>query len=107
MSTFRPTLETKRKFSLNWGYLGAIAAGRSAIDLQSLALRNLHDAHEFVREYDYDLDQPAARDIVRHCHREAVDFIVGTFLQPGSCRNNPRRAGNESCETQTRGIIST
>lgn len=83
MSEFRPTLESKRKFSLNWGYLGAITNGRSAIDLGALALRNLHDAREFVREYGYDLDQPAARDIVRNCHREAVDFIVSTFLAPG------------------------
>jgi len=90
MSEFRPTLETKRKFSLNWGYLGAIASGRSAIDLGALALRNLHDARAFVREYGYDLDQPAARDIVRNCHREAVDFIVGTFLQPGQERLIPR-----------------
>lgn len=90
MSTFRPTLETKRKFSLNWGYLGAIASGQSAIDLGSLALRNLHDAREFVREYGYDLDQPAACEIVRNCHREAVDFIVGTFLQPGQEELIPR-----------------
>ncbi|WUR11559.1 TIGR04552 family protein [[Empedobacter] haloabium] len=90
MSEFRPTLESKRKFSLNWGYLGAMASGRSAIDLGALALRNLHDAREFVREYGYDLDQPAARDIIRACHREAVDFIVGTFLQPGQERLIPR-----------------
>jgi uncharacterized protein (TIGR04562 family) len=83
MSEFRPTLETKRKFSLNWSYLGAIASGRSAVDLESLALRNLHDAREFVREYGYDLAQPAARVIISNCHREAVDFIVNIFLQPG------------------------
>lgn len=90
MSTFRPTLETKRKFSLNWGYLGAIASGRSAIDLGALALRNLHDAREFVREYGYDLEQPAAREIIRNCHREAVDFIVNTFLHPGQEELIPR-----------------
>lgn len=90
MSEFRPTLETKRKFSLNWGYLGAIASGRSAIDLGALALRNLHDAREFVREYGYDLDQPAAREIIRNGHREAIDFIIGTFLQPGQENLIPR-----------------
>ena len=90
MSEFRPTLETKRKFSLNWGYLGAIASGRSAIDLGALALRNVHDAREFVREYGYDLDQPAAREIICNAHREAVDFITGTFLQPGQEKLIPR-----------------
>lgn len=90
MSEFRPTLETKRKFSLNWGYLGAMTSGRSAIDLGALALRNLHDAREFVREYGYDLDQPAAREIIRNGHREAVDFIIGTFLQPGQEKLIPR-----------------
>ena len=83
MSEIRATFQTKRKFSLNWSYLNAIANGKSAIDLPALALRNLHDAREFAREYGYDLDQPAAREIVRRTHREAIDFITSTFLAPG------------------------
>lgn len=79
----RATLESKRKFSLNWGYLSTITTGRSAIDLSELALRNVRDARAFAREYGYDLDQPAAREIVRRVHREAVDFIRQVFLQPG------------------------
>jgi uncharacterized protein (TIGR04562 family) len=83
MSEIRATFQTKRKFSLNWSYLNAIANGKSAIDLPALALRNLPDAREFAREYGYDLDQPAAREIVRRTHREAIDFITTTFLEPG------------------------
>ncbi|MGZ3184219.1 MAG: TIGR04552 family protein [Telluria sp.] len=78
----RATLETKRKFSLNWGYLSAITTGKSAIDLGELALRNLNDARAFAREYGYDLDQPAARAIVQRVHGEAIAFIAATFLTP-------------------------
>jgi uncharacterized protein (TIGR04562 family) len=82
MIELHATLETKRKFSLNWSYLSAITTGTSAIDLGALALRNLRDAREFAREYGYDPDQPAAQAIVRRVHGEALDFIAATFLQP-------------------------
>jgi uncharacterized protein (TIGR04552 family) len=83
MTALRASLKSGGKFSLNWSYLNAIASGVSAIDLGSLALRNLHDARQFVREYGFDLDQPAAPALIRHAHREAVDFLVCTFLEPG------------------------
>ena len=77
------SLKSKHKFSLNWGYLNAITSGMSAIDLSSLALRNLHDAREFAREYGFDLDQPATIARIVNGHREAVDFIAANFLAPG------------------------
>lgn len=80
MTELRATLESRRKFSLNWSYLGAITQGQSAIDLGALALRNLRDARQFAREYGYDLDNPDARRIVAEVHREAVGFIAATFL---------------------------
>jgi uncharacterized protein (TIGR04562 family) len=89
MTDLRATLETERKFSLNWGYLNAIASGKSAIDLSALALRNMRDAYEFVREYGYDLDEEAARDTVRRAHREAIDFIIATFLDPAQAAQIP------------------
>lgn len=79
----RASLKSKQKFSLNWSYLNAIANGVSAIDLGSLALRTLDDARRFVREYGFDLDQPAAPVLIRRAHREAVDFIIKQFLEPG------------------------
>ena len=44
----------------------------SAIDLKSLALRNLHDARQFAREYGFDLDQPATQERIRLAHRSAA-----------------------------------
>ncbi|MYN29289.1 TIGR04552 family protein [Duganella levis] len=82
MPELHPSLKSKGKLSLNWSYLDAIANGKSAIDLGALALRNLHDARQFVREYGFDLDQPAAAALIRHAHAEAVDFIRATFLTP-------------------------
>jgi uncharacterized protein (TIGR04552 family) len=83
MTALRASLKSGGKFSLNWSYLNAIASGVSAIDLGALALRNLHDARQFVREYGFDLDQPAAAALIGRAHREAVDFIACTFLEPG------------------------
>jgi uncharacterized protein (TIGR04552 family) len=83
MTAPRASLKSGGKFSLNWSYLNAIASGVSAIDLGALALRNLHDARQFVREYGFDLDQPAAPGLIRRAHREAVDFIICSFLEPG------------------------
>jgi len=80
MTAFQATLKSRRRFSLNWPYLGAIAAGESAIDLQTLALRNLRDAHQFAREYGFDVDQPHAIERIRRAHAEAVQFITTTFL---------------------------
>ncbi|WP_374363148.1 TIGR04552 family protein [Pseudoduganella danionis] len=82
MPTLIPTLQSKGKFSLNWSYLNAIANGVSAIDLGALALRNLHDARQFVREYGFDLDQPAAPRLILQAHAEAVEFICQNFLTP-------------------------
>src|SRR5471032_1826148 len=81
-ANLRASLKSRHKFSLNWSYLNAIANGVSAIDLGALALRNLHDAHQFVREYGFDLDQPAATALIKRAHREAIDFISGSFLTP-------------------------
>jgi uncharacterized protein (TIGR04562 family) len=82
MTELRATLESKRKFSLNWAYLTAITQGQSAIDLGALALRNLRDARQFAREYGFDLDNADARRIIADVHREAVSFIAATFLTP-------------------------
>ena len=83
MTELRASLKSGGRFSLNWSYLNAIANGVSAIDLGALALRNLHDARQFVREYGFDLEQPAAPAIIARAHREAVDFLACTFLAPG------------------------
>ncbi|MBA5690398.1 TIGR04552 family protein [Rugamonas apoptosis] len=89
MTELRASLKSKHKFSLNWSYLNAIANGVSAIDLPALALRNLHDARQFVREYGFDLDQPAAPAHIARVHREAVDFITHTFLEPSQAHLVP------------------
>ncbi|MRW86866.1 TIGR04552 family protein [Pseudoduganella sp. FT26W] len=83
MTELQPSLKGAGKLSLNWGYLNAIANGTSAIDLGALALRNLDDARQFVREYGFDLDEPAAAALIRRAHREAIEFIRSTFLEPG------------------------
>jgi len=80
MTQLHATLRSVGKLSLNWTYLNAIANGISAIDLGALALRNLHDAQQFVREYGFDLEQPAAVTLIRRAHEEAVAFIRCTFL---------------------------
>jgi uncharacterized protein (TIGR04552 family) len=82
MTEHHATLKSEGKFSLNWTYLNAIASGVSAIDLGALALRNLNDARQFVREYGFDLDQAAAGRVIQHAHQEAVAFIRCTFLTP-------------------------
>ena len=82
MTSHGASLKSKPRFSLNWGYLSAITAGQSAIDLTSLALRNLHDARQFAREYGFDLDQHATLLRVVRAHREAVQFILDHFLDP-------------------------
>ncbi|WP_374580536.1 TIGR04552 family protein [Pseudoduganella sp.] len=76
------TLKCQGKFSINWTYLNAIASGVSAIDLGGLALRNQHDAREFVREYGFDIDNPHARAVIARAHGEALDFICSSFLTP-------------------------
>jgi uncharacterized protein (TIGR04552 family) len=83
MTALRASLKSEGKFSLNWSYLNAIANGISAIDLSALALRNLDDARQFVREYGFDLEQPAAAALIHRAHAEAVEFIRSTFLAPG------------------------
>jgi len=83
MTDLHPSLGAEGRFSVNWSYLSAIANGVSAIDLDGMALRNLEDARQFVREYGFDLDQPATAPLLRRAHREALDFIIQTFLEPG------------------------
>lgn len=82
MGELRATLGSGDRLSLNWSYLNAIANGVSAIDLGALALRNVHDARQFVREYGFDLDQPATAGTIRRAQQEAVAFIRSTFLTP-------------------------
>jgi uncharacterized protein (TIGR04562 family) len=94
MTELRASLSSKGKFSLNWRYLDAIANGVSAIDLGELALRNLHDAREFVREYGFDLDRPAAPALIRRAHQEAVAFVASTLLEPGQAGLIPPEVAN-------------
>lgn len=83
------TLKSRRKFSLNWSYLDAIAGGVSAIDLGALALRNSDDARQFAREYGLDIDRPEVVESLHHTHREAVSFITDTFLTPEQASRIP------------------
>ena len=94
MTELRASLKSGGRFSLNWSYLNAIANGVSAIDLCALSLRNLHDARQFVREYGFDLEQPAAPAIIARAHREAVDFIACTFLSPGQASLMPHEVSH-------------
>jgi uncharacterized protein (TIGR04562 family) len=89
MTEHQASLKSKGKFSLNWTYLNAIASGVSAIDLDTLALRNEHDARQFVREYGFDIDNPHARAVITRAHREAVEFIACQFLEPGQTEMIP------------------
>jgi uncharacterized protein (TIGR04562 family) len=89
MTEHQASLKSKGKFSLNWTYLNAIASGVSAIDLDALALRNEHDARQFVREYGFDIDNPHARAVITRAHREAVEFIACHFLEPGQAETIP------------------
>jgi uncharacterized protein (TIGR04562 family) len=90
MTELHASLKSKGKFSLNWDYLNAITGGVSAIDLGSLALRNLHDAREFAREYGLNLELPATAGIIARAHREAIEYITTTFLEPGQAQLIPR-----------------
>jgi hypothetical protein len=45
-----------------------------------------HDARQFVREYGFDLDQPAAPRLILQAHAEAVEFICQNFLTPQQAR---------------------
>ena len=83
------SLKGRQRFSLNWGYLTALTSGQSAIDLTSLALRNLHDARQFAREYGFDLDQHATLVRIVRAHQEAVAFIVDHFLEPAQASLMP------------------
>jgi uncharacterized protein (TIGR04562 family) len=76
------TGEQRQRFSLNWTYLNAIARGVSVIDLGGLALRHLHDARQFAREYGYDVERPGVLDYLRRIQREALAFVREQFLQP-------------------------
>ncbi|MYM84620.1 TIGR04552 family protein [Duganella sp. FT50W] len=82
MTELHASLGSGEKLSLNWTYLNAIANGVSAIDLEALALRNLHDARQFAREYGFDMDQPATPGLLQRAQREAVAFIRCSFLEP-------------------------
>nr|WP_315252147.1 TIGR04552 family protein [uncultured Duganella sp.] len=82
MSQLHASLGSGEKLSLNWTYLNAIANGVSAIDLDGLALRTLHDAQQFAREYGFDLDQPGTPGLLRRAQQEALAFIRCTFLAP-------------------------
>lgn len=81
MTDLKPTLKGSRGLSLSWSYLNELASGKSAIDLNSLALRNIEDARRFAREYGFDLNNPDELAQVRDAHREAVQFIESTFLE--------------------------
>ncbi len=80
--TLHPSLKTAGRFALNWSYLNAIASGTSAIDLGSLALRNLSDARQFAREYGYDVERPGVLDYLRRIQQEALGFVRESFLAP-------------------------
>lgn len=73
---------TSRRVSLNWTQLDAVITGVSAIDLQSLAIRTRQDAYEFAREYGFDMELEDQRLQIEQIHKEAVDFIRQTFLNP-------------------------
>jgi uncharacterized protein (TIGR04562 family) len=86
MDGLAPSLKSSHGLFLNWPFLSAIANGESAIDLGGLTLRSLEDAHQFAREYGFDIDRPGVMAHIAGAHREAIEFIVATFLGGDAAR---------------------
>lgn len=83
MPNVKPTLKSSRKrIALNWSQLRALLDGVSAIDLESLAIRNRKTAKQFAIEYGIDPDDPSGLRHICEVHREALEFIREFFLEP-------------------------
>lgn len=89
MTNLRPSLKSAQRFALGWSYLNDITSGKSAIDLGALGLRDIDDARQFARAYGFDLDQPGDLEQIRLAHREALQFIVSSFLDEGEAELIP------------------
>lgn len=82
MPELKPSLKTSQRRALGWTYLHELTSGKSAIDLGALSLRDIDDARQFARGYGFDIDDPQDIERIRCAHREAVQFIEDTFLEP-------------------------
>ena len=95
MHDFQPRVRTKKgRVSLNWTQLNAIIDGVSAIDLGSLAIRNMDEAREFAIEYGFNVDDPIEKERILEAHHEAIAFIEEYFLEPHQYRMIPEDIRN-------------
>jgi len=89
-TVIKPQLKSRHdRVSLNWTQLNAVITGVSAIDVDSLAIRNREEAIHFSREYGLDLDEATDQDRIRRVHREAITFVEEFFLEEDQHRLIP------------------
>lgn len=69
-----------RLYSEHWGILEVMITDHSPIDLNRLCITSRADAHHFVLNYGYDLDQPEEAAEVEQIRKDALRFIQTYFL---------------------------
>ncbi len=70
----------KARINMNWTQLSAIINGDSAIDQDSLTIRNRSEAKRFALEYGFNPDDPTYLQHILEVHAEAIAFIEEFFL---------------------------
>lgn len=69
------------RWSFNWGVMEVFVAGKSAVDLTELQIRDWQDATHFLKYYGYDPDHPRDARRIHAVIVESLSFIE-RFLMP-------------------------
>ena len=70
-------------FSFNSDIMQSLVGGVSAMDLETLSIRNIEQAHSYIRSYGYEVDDEEDQKKIWNYYRRAVTFIQSELLEPG------------------------
>ena len=81
--TQSPSSVLKAKYDFRPDVLDIIIGGKSSIDSNDgFQVQSLSEAHDFIKSYGYDLENPIEKAEVLGNFHEALNFIRKHFLQP-------------------------
>lgn len=63
--------------------LATLVGGLSPLDLKSLKIQNLEQAHSFIKTYGFDVNKAADEKMLWNYHRRAVTYIRSNLLDKG------------------------
>lgn len=100
----KTTKELLDLWDFSWGVMNVMIGGRSAVDLESIRVKDEADAIDFLQHYGFDPENPADQKFIQAIMVEAY-HVISHYLMPGEWKKGKRPPEDLFYEKDLRKIL--